>query len=67
MYWIVNNYEKDNWRAYRDLYVAIPFDFPQDFINKYVVSGRRWDPETDTKGNPNVDMEFAKNNGNLTD
>ena len=32
MYWIINNYEKENWRAYRDLYIAIPFDFPQDFI-----------------------------------
>ena len=36
-YWIINNYEKDDWRAYRDIYVGIPFDFPEDFIKKNIL------------------------------
>ena len=42
-YWIINNYQKDDWRAYRYIYIyiyiyiGIPFDFPEDFIKNILL------------------------------
>ena len=46
---------KDDWRAYRDLYIAIPFDFPKEFIKEYLFSSRIWDPDTKKPSEKDID------------